>query len=68
MASVKIKFHPSSIAGKKGRIYYQIIHNRTIRQIETGYKVFECEWNGKASAIKVPAWISDERKNSYRRS
>ena len=30
MASVKVKFRPSSIEGKKGTIYYQIIQNRVI--------------------------------------
>ena len=28
MASVKVKFRPSSIDGKEGSIYYQVIHNR----------------------------------------
>ena len=26
MASVKVKFRPSSIDGKEGSIYYQVIH------------------------------------------
>ena len=28
MASVKVKFRPSTIEGKEGTIYYQIIQNR----------------------------------------
>ena len=35
MASVKVKFRPSSIDGKEGSIYYQVIHNRVVRHIRT---------------------------------
>ena len=40
MASVKVKFRPSTIGGKEGTIYYQVIHNRVVRQIYTDYKTF----------------------------
>ena len=36
MASVKVKFRPSTIEGKEGTIYYQIIQNRVIRQLTHG--------------------------------
>ena len=41
MASVKVKFRPSSIAGKEGSVYYQVIHNRVVRHIRTDYRIFE---------------------------
>ena len=63
MASVKVKFRPSSIDGKEGSIYYQVIHNRVVRQIRTEYRIFENEWNGKTLTVVVPVWASDERKN-----
>ena len=63
MASVKVKFRPSSIDGKEGSIYYQVIHNRVVRQIRTDCRIFESEWNGKTLAVVVPAWAGDERKN-----
>lgn len=44
MASVKVKFRPSTIGGKEGTIYYQVIHNRVVRQIYTDYKLFASEW------------------------
>ena len=40
MASVKVKFRPSTTTGKEGTIYYQVIHNRVVRQIYTDYKLF----------------------------
>ena len=63
MASVKVKFRPSSIDGKEGSIYYQVIHNRVVRQIRTDCRIFESEWNGKTLTVVVPVWASDERKN-----
>lgn len=63
MASVKVKFRPSSVNGKEGSIYYQVIHNRVVRQIRTDYRIFENEWNDKTSAVITPAWTGIERKN-----
>lgn len=39
MASVKVKFRPSTVNGKEGTLYYQVIHNRVVRQINTEYKL-----------------------------
>ena len=51
MASVKVKFRPSTIGGKEGTIYYQVIHNRVVRQISTGYKLFASEWDQRSEAV-----------------
>jgi hypothetical protein len=40
MASVKVKFKPSTIEGKEGTIYYQIIQSRVIRQLKTDYRIY----------------------------
>ena len=63
MASVKVKFRPSSVNGKEGSIYYQVIHNRVVRQIGTDYRIFESEWDDKASAVIVPELTGTGRKN-----
>ena len=63
MASVKVKFRPSSVNGKEGSIYYQVIHKRAVRQIKTDCRIFESEWNGKTSAVAVSALASNERKS-----
>ena len=60
MASVKVKFRPSTIEGKEGTIYYQIIQNRVIRQLKTDYRIFTDEWNEAGSCIIVG---SSERSN-----
>ena len=51
MASVKVKFRPSTIAGKEGTLYYQIIQNRVIRQLKTDYRIFTNEWNETEGCI-----------------
>lgn len=63
MASVKVKFRPSSIDGKEGSIYYQVIHNRVVRHIKTDYRIFESEWNGKLSTVSFPILANTERRN-----
>ena len=51
MASIKVKFRPSTNANKEGTIYYQIIQNRVIRQLKTDYRLFMHEWNEEECSI-----------------
>lgn len=53
MTSVKIKFRPSTVEGKEGGIYFQIIHNRVVRQLNTDYKVLANEWDADAESINI---------------
>ena len=43
MATIKLKFRPSTVSHKEGIIYYQLIHKQSVRQIRTGYKIFPHE-------------------------
>lgn len=51
MASIKVKFRPSAVAGHEGTVYYQIIHERKSRQLLTDYHVFSHEWNENRSTV-----------------
>lgn len=51
MATIKPKFRPSSVADLEGTIYYQIIHDRKVRQLLTDYRVFPSEWDERRSAV-----------------
>ena len=53
MTSIKIKFRPSTVDGKEGGIYLQIIHNRVVRQLNTEYKVFAEEWNAESESVVI---------------
>lgn len=51
MASIKVKFRPSTVAGHEGTIYYQIIHERKPRQIYPDYHVLPTEWDERRSMV-----------------
>ena len=51
MATIKTKFRSSSVEGREGALYYQVIHNRVVRQISTGYKLFASEWDQRSEAV-----------------
>ncbi|MDE6091246.1 MAG: site-specific integrase [Duncaniella sp.] len=51
MASIKVKFRPSTVPGQEGRIYYQILHERKVRQLSTEYKIYSEEWDEKRGLI-----------------
>lgn len=60
MASIKLKFRPSTVADQEGTIYFQIIHNRKPRQLLTEYRVMPCEWDERRGALLI--YPGSERK------
>lgn len=61
MASIKVKYRPSTIADHEGAIYYQIIHKRKVRQLNTEYHVKPEEWDENRSMVTTKQ--SSERKS-----
>ena len=61
MASIKVKFRPSTVADHEGTIYYQIIHERKVRQLLSDYKVFSTEWDESRSMVTTTQ--KSERKS-----
>ncbi|MDE7462240.1 MAG: site-specific integrase [Muribaculaceae bacterium] len=53
MASIKVKFRPSTVADHEGTIYYQIIHDRKVRQLLTDYHVYPAEWDESRSNVAL---------------
>ena len=45
MATVKLKFRPSTLSNHPGTIYYQITHHRVTRHITTPHHVYPDEWD-----------------------
>ena len=62
MASIKVKFRPSTIDSKEGTIYYQVIKNRVARQQKTGYRIYGYEWNSHLSEIALPKFNESRKK------
>ena len=48
--------------GREGTLYFQIIHGRVARQINTGYRLFPSEWDGRMSEIILP--VSGDARRS----
>lgn len=62
MATVKVKFRPSTTSDREGTLFYQVIHRRVARQIKTWYRLYPHEWNGS----EVVAETSPERTDRLR--
>lgn len=61
MASIKVKFRPSTVSGQEGTIYYQIIHDRKVRQFLSEYHVLPSEWDENRSMVTTTR--KSERKS-----
>ncbi len=48
MATIRTKFRSSSVEGREGTLYFQVIHEPGGRQISTGYKIFASEWDQRS--------------------
>ena len=53
MASIKLKFRPSTVSGEPGTIFFRVIHNRIARQMTTDYRIYSEEWNEQDSCIII---------------
>ena len=55
MASFNFHFRGSSRAGcREGSIFIRLIHNRKVKDITTGYRVFPDEWDSGGNTLKIP--------------
>lgn len=48
---------------REGRLFYQIIHNRVARRINTGHKLFPSEWDGLHARVLLPS--GEENRHAY---
>lgn len=53
MTSIKVKFRASKSKQKTGTIYYQVIHNRVVRQQKTDYYLFVHEWDDNNGVVVI---------------
>jgi len=64
MTTVKLKFRASSVEDREGTLYFQIIHRRLTRQVNTGYKLMPSEWDDRHSQILIGHDIGTVRKQT----
>lgn len=61
MATIKVKYRPSTVKGREGTLFFQIIHRRIARQINTGYRLFTHEWDSAQGRVDVTSATDDVR-------
>ena len=62
MASVKLKFRVSSLPEKEGTLYFQVIHERVVKQIGTPCRILESEWDKHRNDIIKSTYVSPNRQ------
>ena len=53
MVSIKLKFRPSTIEGKVGSLYYQVIYMRKVRQVSTNFRITRSEWDSELEDLII---------------
>ena len=54
MATTRFKFRASSVSGKQGTLFIQVVHQRVVRQVSTKYKLYPKEWNATGQSVVFP--------------
>lgn len=53
MATVKLRFRPSTLPDKPGTLFYQITDRRLVRLYSTEFKIYPSEWDNAKSEIII---------------
>ena len=61
MATIKLKFRPSTVAATVGTLYYQMIQDRKVKWISTGHHLYSGEWDAKRADVVIPTKEGERR-------
>ncbi|MGN0048345.1 MAG: site-specific integrase, partial [Bacteroides sp.] len=61
MASIKFRFRASTVSGKQGTLFIQVIHRRVARQVSTQYKLYPGEWEATGQSVTIPKGTLPDR-------
>lgn len=53
MTTVKVKFRTSSVPGREGVLYFQLIHNRKVKLITTRFRLLPSEWDHRTASVLI---------------
>lgn len=62
MATVKVKFRASTVAGRMGRLFYQVVHDGRIERMRTGFRLFPSEWDAGRGCCRIESAADSERR------
>ncbi len=54
MDSIRLRFRASTVPDKEGVLYFQIIHDRSIRRVKAGYHIYAEDWDEETNSIIIP--------------
>ena len=54
MTTIKLKFRASSVPEAEGTLYYQVIHKRNVKWINTNYHIYPNEWDANTATLMIP--------------
>ncbi len=66
MASIKLKFRAHSDNTKEGALYFQVIHDRVVKQVKTDYCIYEYEWDKRRGDIVKEYPFATERNEALK--
>lgn len=52
MATIKVKFRPSTRVDGEGAVYYQITHERSVKRLVSAHRLANDEWDHRRSAVR----------------
>ena len=61
MASIKLKFRAHTDSTKEGALYFQVIHDRVVKQVKTDHHIYEYEWDKQRGDIVKDFPFSEQR-------
>ena len=61
MATTRFKFRASSVSGKQGTLFIQVIHKRVVRQVSTSYRLYPDEWDADSQSVIIPKDMLSDR-------
>ena len=66
MTSIKLKFRAHTDKTKEGALYFQIIHDRIVKQIKTDYRIYSHEWDKQRGDIVKELAFSKQRNEALK--
>ncbi len=66
MASIKLKFRAHTDNTKAGALYFQVIHDRVVKQVKTDYRIYSHEWDKHRGEIVKDLPFSEQRHEALK--
>ena len=66
MASIKLKFRAHTDSTKEGALYFQVIHDRVVKQAKTDYRIYSHEWDKQRGDIVKEYPFAAERNEALK--